>query len=67
MGYFNEEHNLFRESLRGFLNREVSPNIEAWEKDGKIPRSIWKKMGDMGFLGLSLPQKYGGSELDFFF
>ena len=65
--YFNEEHNLFRESLRGFLNREVSPNIEAWEKDGKIPRSIWKKMGDMGFLGLSLPQKYGGSELDFFF
>jgi alkylation response protein AidB-like acyl-CoA dehydrogenase len=64
--YFNEEHNLFRESLRGFLNREVSPNIEAWEKDGKIPRSIWKKMGDMGFLGLSLPQKYGGSELDFF-
>ena len=67
MEYFKEEHNLFRESLREFLNREVSPNIEAWEKDGKIPKSIWKKMGDMGFLGLSFPEKYGGSDLDFFF
>ena len=67
MKYFNEEHNLFRESLREFLNREVSPNIEVWEKDGKIPKSIWKKMGDMGFLGLSFPEKYGGSDLDFFF
>ena len=44
MEYFNEEHNLFRESLREFLNREVSPNIEVWEKDGRIPKSIWKKM-----------------------
>ena len=67
MEYFKEEHNLFRESLREFLNREVSPNIEAWEKVGKIPKSIWKKMGDMGFLGLSFPEKYGGSDLDFFF
>jgi alkylation response protein AidB-like acyl-CoA dehydrogenase len=67
MEYFNEEHNLFRESLREFLNREVSPNIEVWEKDGRIPKSIWKKMGDMGFLGLSFPEKYGGSDLDFFF
>ena len=67
MEYFKEEHNLFRESLREFLNREVSPNIEVWEKDGKIPKSIWKKMGDMGFLGLSFPEKYGGSDLDFFF
>ena len=67
MEYFNEEHNLFRESLREFLNRELSPNIEVWEKDGKIPKSIWKKMGDMGFLGLSFPEKYGGGDLDFFF
>ena len=67
MKYFNEEHNLFRESLRDFLEREVSPNLEVWEKNGKIPKSIWKKMGDMGFLGLSLPEKYGGSNLDFFF
>ena len=40
MGYFNEEHSLFRESLREFLEREVRPNIEDWEKAGKIPKSI---------------------------
>jgi len=67
MKYFNEEHDLFRQSLREFLSREVSPNIEVWEKAGKIPKSIWKKMGDMGFLGLSFSEKYGGSDLDFFF
>ena len=67
MSYFKEEHNLFRESLREFLEREVRPNINIWEKEGRIPKSIWKKMGDMGFLGLSLPEKYGGSNLDFFF
>lgn len=67
MRYFNEEHNLFRESLREFLDREVRPNIEEWEKAGKIPKSIWQKMGKMGFLGLTFPQKYGGGDLDFFF
>ena len=67
MKYFNEEHSLFRESLREFLEREVSPNIKVWEQAGKIPKYIWKKMGDMGFLGLSLPVKYGGGNLDFFF
>ena len=67
MSYFKEEHNLFRESLREFLEREVRPNINTWEKEGRIPKYIWKKMGDMGFLGLSLPEKYGGSNLDFFF
>ena len=67
MRYFNEEHNLFRESLREFLDREVRPNIEDWEKAGKIPKSIWQKMGKMGFLGLTFPEKYGGGDLDFFF
>ena len=67
MRYFNEEHSLFRESLREFLEREVRPNIEEWEKAGKIPKSIWQKMGKMGFLGLTFPQKYGGGDLDFFF
>ena len=47
MSYFKEEHNLFRESLREFLEREVRPNINAWEKEGRIPKSIWKKMGNM--------------------
>lgn len=65
--YFTEEHEMFRESLRSFLQKEVVPNIEAWEADGRIPRDIWEKMGEMGFLGLSYPAQYGGMDLDFFY
>ncbi len=64
---FNQEHDLFRQSLRDFLDREVVPHIDQWEEDGKTPRDIWKKMGDMGFLGLAFPEEYGGSNLDFFY
>ncbi|HJN54284.1 MAG TPA: acyl-CoA dehydrogenase family protein, partial [Flavobacteriaceae bacterium] len=67
MNYFSEEHEMFRRSLRDFLNREVKPNLNQWEMEGKIPKQIWKKMGKMGFLGPSFPEKYGGSNLDFFF
>lgn len=65
--YFNEDHKMFRESLRTFLQKEVVPNIDQWEEDRRIPRSIWKKMGEQGFLGLGYPEEYGGSKLDFFF
>ncbi|RMG86215.1 MAG: acyl-CoA dehydrogenase [Bacteroidetes bacterium] len=65
--YFNEEHNMFRESLKAFLQKEVVPHIDEWEEKQRIPRSIWKKMGEQGFLGLGYPAAYGGSELDFFF
>ncbi|MFT7589498.1 MAG: acyl-CoA dehydrogenase [Limisphaerales bacterium] len=65
--YFTEEHNLFRQSLREFLDKEVLPKVDTWEEEGKIPRDIWKKMGDMGFLGLGYPAEYGGLDLDFFY
>jgi alkylation response protein AidB-like acyl-CoA dehydrogenase len=65
--YFTEEHEMFRESLRSFLEKEVIPNIDKWEEDQRIPRSIWEKMGEMGFLGLGYPAKYGGMDLDFFY
>ena len=65
--YFTEEHEMFRQSLREFLQKEVAPNIEKWEEDQRIPRDIWHKMGEMGFLGLSYPETYGGSNLDFFY
>ena len=67
MRYFTQEHELFRSSLREFLEREVRPNINSWEKQKKIPRYIWEKMGEMGFLGLSYPEEYGGANLDFFY
>lgn len=65
--YFNEEHQLFRESLRDFLQKEVVPHIEKWEKTGQIERFIWKKFGDMGFFGISYPTEYGGMDLDIFY
>ncbi len=64
---FTEEHELFRQSLRTFLEKEAMPHIDQWEEDRRIPRDIWKKMGEMGFLGLSYPEAYGGSGLDFFY
>jgi len=60
--YFKEEHQMFRKSLRDFLAKEVIPNIDQWEKDGEIPREIYRKFGEMGYLGLELPEKYGGMD-----
>lgn len=65
--YFNEEHKLFRQSLKEFLNKEVVPNIDQWEKDGRIPKELWKKFGEMGYFGLNFPEQYGGLNLDFFY
>jgi acyl-CoA dehydrogenase len=65
--YFTEEHRLFRESLQNFLKKEVVPYIDAWEKTGTIDRFIWKKFGDMGYLGLNSPVAYGGLNLDLFY
>ena len=65
--HFTEEHELFRTSLRAFLEKEARPYIDQWEEDRRTPRDIWKKMGDMGFLGLSYPEEYGGLGLDFFY
>ena len=65
--YFNEEHNQFRQSLRQFLQKEVIPNIDQWEEQQRIPKELWKKFGEMGYMGLNFPEKYGGMDLDFFF
>ena len=65
--YFTEEHLLFRKSLQEFLKKEVVPNIDNWENTGVIDKSIWKKLGDMGFLGINYPEAYGGLNLDLFY
>ncbi|NJY63360.1 acyl-CoA dehydrogenase [Salinimicrobium sp. CDJ15-81-2] len=65
--YFTEEHELFRKSFREFLQKEVVPHIEKWEKTGTIERFIWKKFGDMGYFGLNYPEQYGGLNLDLFY
>ena len=65
--YFTEEHELFRQSLKDFLQKEVVPHIEKWEKTGHIERFIWKKFGEMGFFGIAYPEEYGGMDLDLFY
>ena len=65
--YFTEEHESFRQSLKDFLQKEVVPHIEKWEKTGTIERFIWKKFGDMGFFGINYPEAYGGLNLDLFY
>ena len=65
--YFNEEHELFRSSLKDFFKTEVIPYINAWEEEGKVDRSVLKKMGEMGFLSLEVEEKYGGMGLDFMY
>jgi acyl-CoA dehydrogenase len=64
---YTEEHNIFRQALRKFFEKEVSPNVDQWEEDGIVPRSIWKRMGDQGFLCMSVPEEYGGLEADFLY
>ena len=65
--YFTSEHNMFRDSLREFLKVEVVPHLDEWEETGTIPKDIWPKMGEMGFLGVHYPEAYGGMELDIFY
>jgi acyl-CoA dehydrogenase len=64
---FSEEHELFRRSLRAFLAREVTPHYRAWEAAHKPDRDFWRKAGAEGFIGMALPEQYGGHGGDFLF
>jgi len=57
---FEPEHELFRESFRSFLNRHVEPHHEQWEHDKIVDRSVWLQAGKQGFLGMAVPEEYGG-------
>ena len=62
---FTEEHELLRRSIRAFVEKEVTPHVAAWEDAGRIPRSLWRRLGELGFLGLEFPAEYGGGDADF--
>ena len=64
---YTPEHNAFRERLKAFIAREVTPNVDQWEKDGIEPRDIWQKMGQSGFLCTDLDPAYGGMGGDFLY
>ena len=54
---------MLREQVRRFAEREVVPHGEKWERDGKIPREIFRRMGALGFLGMRHPVEYGGTAM----
>lgn len=61
---FNEEHEMFRDSLRRFLEREVVPNHDRWEEQGYVDREVWLKAGENGFLCPTMPEEFGGAGVD---
>jgi acyl-CoA dehydrogenase len=64
-GLFQEEHEIFRRSVRRFVETEILPNRVAWEKAGTCPQELWVKAGAAGLLCCDLPEEYGGTGGDF--
>lgn len=62
--YFSEEHNILREQVRRFVEEEVEPHGDAWERDRMIPREIFRRMGALGLFGVRYPERFGGSDMD---
>jgi alkylation response protein AidB-like acyl-CoA dehydrogenase len=63
---FDDEHEAFRDSFRRFLEKEVVPHHDRWERDGIVPREIFAAAGANGFLGMAVPEEYGGGGVDDF-
>ena len=61
---FSPEHDDFRESVRGFLQREAVPNRDRWESEGKLDRDFWRKAAAQGFVGFEAPEEHGGLGID---
>ena len=57
---YNEDHVAFADSFRRFVAQEITPDYLQWEAEGIAPRSLYKKAGDNGFIGMAIPQEFGG-------
>ena len=62
---FTPEHEMFRDLVRRFVQDEITPHVDDWEDRGKIPRELFRRMGELGLLGIEYPTQYGGAEADF--
>lgn len=62
---FNDEHRAIRKTLHDFVTRELTPHAEEWEEAGDFPSSVFRRMGELGFLGLHYPEQYGGQGGDY--
>ena len=64
---FSQEHEMWRESVRKFVEKEIVPFHDQWEKEGIVPRELWLKAGEAGMLCCTVPEEYGGLGLDYLF
>jgi len=64
---FSEEHDLFRETIKDFVKKEIEPYYEQWENDKQVPKKIWKRLGELGGLCPMAEEEYGGLEVDILF
>jgi acyl-CoA dehydrogenase len=62
---FSDEHEMLRRTVRAFVEKEVVPHVDGWEEAGRIPRAFWRRLGELGLLGLEFPVEYGGAGGDF--
>lgn len=61
---FSEEHRIFRRAVRRFVDEELNPKVDEWEAAGIFPKELYKRMGELGFLGIRFDEKYGGAGAD---
>jgi len=64
---FSSEHDIFRETVRRFIDKEIAPYHEQWEKDGIVPKELWLKAGEAGLLCCTIPEEYGGFGADYLY
>jgi len=64
---FTEEHEMFRDQVRRFVEAEIEPMVPEWNRNGISDRESWRKMGAAGFLGANAPAEYGGAGADFLY
>lgn len=62
---FGEQHNIFRDAVRRFVREEIEPNVDDWEEAGRVPKALFRSLGELGFLGVEFPVEYGGGGGDF--
>ncbi|WP_066218218.1 acyl-CoA dehydrogenase family protein [Formosa haliotis] len=65
--YASEEHKMMQHMIQDFIKNDIIDHLDEWEQNGMVSRDIWKRAGDLGLLCMDMPEKYGGSGLDFSF
>ena len=66
--YFTKDHDMVRRAVKEFVDKEINPYMDEWEEQGIAPlHDLFKKMGDLGFLGIRYDPKYGGQGLDYWY